>query len=58
MDMKKPPEKKTITLREHTTFECVHPKSAERITMALVQSGYWVNVVQISDAILIQVYRP
>jgi hypothetical protein len=48
----------TITLTLKTTFKCTHRRNMERITLALVQAGMFVNVLSAeSEPYEIRVYE-
>jgi len=53
--MKKKEE--TIKLEKHTEFSFAHFTNLQNTIMALSMSGYYVNVIKISEAYLLRVYK-
>lgn len=42
---------------KHTEFQFLKWESVQNVTMALVQAGYFVRVIHVSSAYLVEVYK-
>ena len=50
-------KKDYLKIEKHTTFSFVHWQNAQNVAIALAQSGYFVNIIKISESFVVDIYK-
>ena len=50
-------KEKPLRIVLHTSFQFAHWENANNVAMALAKSGYFINIIKVSEAFKLDIYK-